>query len=65
MVMTEARDDLLDVHDRMPVILAPGCWGSWLSAPLDDLLGLCVPHPAPLLVEHSDALWAKRESIPK
>ena len=64
MVMTEARDDLLDVHDRMPVILAPGCWDAWLGAPLEDLLGLCVPHPEPLLVEHTDALWAKRSNAP-
>lgn len=37
------------IHDRMPAILAPGAWDSWLGAEntsTEDLKGLLQPAPA-------------------
>ena len=36
-VMTDAAPELLDIHDRMPVILAKADWHTWLDAPLPEL----------------------------
>jgi putative SOS response-associated peptidase YedK len=47
-ITTSANEDVAEVHDRMPVILAPGDWGPWLAEGNDDLdtLGkLLVPAP--------------------
>jgi putative SOS response-associated peptidase YedK len=35
---TEANELVAPVHDRMPVVLAPGCVGEWLAAARLDLL---------------------------
>jgi putative SOS response-associated peptidase YedK len=36
-ITTEARDASGEVHDRMPVFLAPSAWDAWLSpAELDS-----------------------------
>jgi putative SOS response-associated peptidase YedK len=49
-IVTTAANDLLGpIHDRMPVILAPGAWNAWLSRSDEDpgaLLGLLVPAPS-------------------
>jgi putative SOS response-associated peptidase YedK len=45
-VMTDNAPELVDIHDRSPVILAPGDWQTWLSAPLDDLYRFDRPWPA-------------------
>ena len=40
------------VHDRMPVILPPKAWGTWLDRANEDLVelnGLLVPAPKELL----------------
>lgn len=60
MVMTDARPDLLDIHDRMPVILAASDQQTWLQAPLDEAIGLCVPYPSPLAVVHTEERWARQ-----
>jgi putative SOS response-associated peptidase YedK len=44
-----------EIHDRMPVLLPPSAWSSWLDPGNDDLdtLGrLLVPAPSELLVAH-------------
>lgn len=33
------------IHDRMPVIVAPEYWESWLSAPVEYIQGLVKPYP--------------------
>jgi len=48
-VTTAANDLLAPIHDRMPVILAPGNWPVWLGErPADpqELKSLLVPYPA-------------------
>jgi putative SOS response-associated peptidase YedK len=45
---TEANAVVRLVHDRMPVILAPGVFGTWLDprTPAADLRALQRPYPA-------------------
>ncbi len=43
---TSAEDSLGHIHDRMPLLVEPERWESWLdtaSADRDELLGLLVP----------------------
>ena len=44
-VTTRASEALAPLHDRMPVILAPGAEAAWLDreTPTDALLDLCAP----------------------
>lgn len=47
---TEANAVVKPVHDRMPVILAPGAYEAWLDPGLRDpaaLMPLLAPYPAP------------------
>ena len=46
-VTTEANAPMRAVHDRMPVILAPGDWAEWLES--DDPAALMRPAPDDLL----------------
>jgi len=48
-ITTEANDLLAPVHDRMPVVLAPEAWDTWLDPANGDLKALrdlLVPAPA-------------------
>jgi len=48
-IVTAAANDLMaPIHDRMPVVLAPEDWATWLdpSSDLDHALGLLVPAPS-------------------
>ena len=44
-ITTDAADDLGRIHDRMPLMVPPERWGSWLDPRTDrgDLLDLLVP----------------------
>jgi len=44
-ITTDAEDDLGRIHDRMPLMVEPDRWGSWLdpTAPKESLLDLLVP----------------------
>jgi putative SOS response-associated peptidase YedK len=44
-ITSAANDAMAAVHDRMPVILEPDAWVTWLDgdAEIDDLLALLVP----------------------
>ena len=46
-VTTSANGDVRFVHDRMPVVLAPGDWAEWLEG--DDPAALLRPAPDDLL----------------
>ncbi|MGZ4682511.1 MAG: SOS response-associated peptidase [Acidimicrobiales bacterium] len=51
----EPNDKIAEIHDRMPVILPPSAWATWLDPAVDDLdlLGqLLVPAPSSLLTVH-------------
>ncbi len=48
-ITTGANTLMAPIHDRMPVILAPGAWDAWLGAEIastEDLKGLLQPAPA-------------------
>lgn len=48
-IVTDANEIMLPIHDRMPVILAPDDWSAWLEADAKDAVGLQVllkPYPA-------------------
>jgi putative SOS response-associated peptidase YedK len=47
-ITTDANEMVADIHDRMPVILAPTDYGRWLSGE-PDLRGLMRPFPAGLM----------------
>ena len=51
----EANEDVAEVHHRMPVLLDPACWETWLrgDAPLDRVASLVVPAPAGTLLRHA------------
>jgi putative SOS response-associated peptidase YedK len=51
----EPNEKIAKIHDRMPVMLPPSAWDTWLDPANDDLdtLGkLLVPAPADLLAVH-------------
>lgn len=60
MVMTDARDDMLEIHDRMPVILKEADHQRWLETEAEDALALCIPYDEPLVVKHTEDLWVRR-----
>jgi putative SOS response-associated peptidase YedK len=61
MVMADACSQMVDVHDRMPVILPREQWGQWLDGSEDDALALARTCDLELAVERTDALWASGE----
>ena len=51
-ITTEPNELLAPIHDRMPVVLPPGAWDTWLdesNQDVDALAALLVPAPADLL----------------
>ena len=60
-VMTENAPELIDIHDRSPVIIDPEHWDTWLTAPLEDLFQFDKPYPAAkITVDATSALWARK-----
>lgn len=62
MVMTEARGGMLEIHDRMPVILQAADRQAWLEAEADEALKLCIPYDQSLVVNYTEALWVRRKA---
>jgi len=60
MVMTEACVHVLDVHDRMPVILRPDQWRAWMDGPPDEARELCVPYAGEMIVSKTQDPWRIR-----
>ena len=58
MVMVDACDQMIDVHDRMPVILAREDWESWTDGDPAEAFALCRKWDLELLVERSGERWA-------
>jgi putative SOS response-associated peptidase YedK len=51
----QPNEKVADIHDRMPVMLPPSAWGSWLVPDNDDVEALgkfLVPAPAALYALH-------------
>jgi putative SOS response-associated peptidase YedK len=60
-VMVDATEELLDIHDRMPVILRPEDHETWLHAPADEAFELVRKYPGDrLVVQHSSDPWSNR-----
>ena len=54
-ITTAANEPMSELHDRMPVMLAPDHWDAWLdpgNADTDALGQLLVPAPARLITHH-------------
>ena len=51
-ITTTAIEELLDIHDRMPVIIAPDDYDTWLEAGDRDLLKLCAAEMAAVPVSN-------------
>lgn len=60
MVMTNANETVRSVHDRMPVILAPEMWETWLTASPGEAWDLCQPFAGGMQVDRTDEPWAGR-----
>ena len=58
MVMVDGSPLMADVHDRMPLILAPEDWHRWTDGPVEEALGLCRTWPGPLEVDRTIERWA-------
>jgi putative SOS response-associated peptidase YedK len=39
-ITTSPNEVMMPIHDRMPVIVAPENWRSWLSGSEDEIAGL-------------------------
>ena len=66
MVMVDAVLEMMEIHDRMPVILQPEDHDAWLYAPVEQAMTLVKQYPADrLVVEHTSEPWhaAKRARI--
>ena len=63
MVMTDsAGTDAADVHERMPVLLAPDDYAGWLGGPPAAALALCQPWGGPIAIDRTGEPWAKSAS---
>ncbi|WP_375194625.1 SOS response-associated peptidase [Sphingobium sp.] len=61
-VMTDNAPELIDIHDRSPVILDLEDWETWLHAPLEDLYQFDRPYPAErMIVEHTANPWFRKK----
>jgi putative SOS response-associated peptidase YedK len=58
MVMVDAASHMVDVHDRMPVIVPRDDWPVWLGADAGAALGLCRTWSGALTVDRTDERWA-------
>ncbi len=60
MVMTEAAGVVERIHNRMPVILDPGAYDTWLSGQVGEAKALCIPYEGQLNENRTNDLWVKR-----
>ena len=59
MVMTDSTGAAAEVHDRMPVLLAPGDWSAWTDGPADEARALCVAYEGEIAVERTEERWGR------
>ena len=58
MVMVDGCPQMADVHDRMPVVLAPEQWRTWLDGSPEAAFALCQTCDAGLTVDRTAERWA-------
>lgn len=63
MVMVDSAPAMAEVHDRMPVILAPDNWAAWITGSLDHALDLCQTWRGPLQADHTGDRWVDGKPI--
>lgn len=64
MVMTEACSQMVEVHDRMPIILDTDQWDQWMLGSPNEAKELVPSYDCPLVCDRTDELWSKRRSAP-
>ncbi len=52
------------VHERMPVLLAPGDQARWLKGPAQEAFDLCRGWPGPLVIDRTAEPWGKPAATP-
>ncbi|GGC24984.1 DUF159 family protein [Novosphingobium marinum] len=57
MVMTDSCAQMIDVHDRMPVVLMPEHWQTWQHGGEEEALALCRACDLPLDIERTAEKW--------
>lgn len=63
LVMVDGHPQMAEVHDRMPVILAPDHWQRWTSGSVDQALALCQTWRGPLQADHTGERWVDGKPI--
>lgn len=63
-MMTSANEAIKLLHDRMPVLLDPPEYESWLNGSLDDVMAFRdrIYPPAAIAMMRTDELWFKRKT---
>ncbi len=65
-VMTDCNEAIRPVHDRMPVLLQPSEYDSWLNGSFDDTLAFqdrCFPDDL-IMMSRTSEPWAKPRAAP-
>nr|WP_221773587.1 SOS response-associated peptidase family protein [Novosphingobium piscinae] len=62
MVMVDAAAQVAESHDRMPLVLSPEDWATWLDGDAAAALALCRTYPGRLEIDRSREPWAARRS---
>jgi putative SOS response-associated peptidase YedK len=57
MVMVDGCEQMADVHDRMPTILAREDWSRWTDGAPEDAFALCRVWQAPLKIDRTVEPW--------
>ena len=58
MVMADSSGHMIDVHDRMPVLLAREHWDTWQTSAPEEAFALCRTWQGPLVAQHTNEKWA-------
>ncbi|WP_375291636.1 SOS response-associated peptidase [Qipengyuania sp.] len=65
LVMTDANHHASEVHERMPVVLAPETYGEWLGEDADAARALCRSWPGDLILSRTQDRWGRRNETPR
>ena len=64
MVMVDASPQMVDVHDRMPLILLREQWEAWTRSPPETALAMCRTPDAALTLDRTAERWAGGSAKP-
>jgi len=59
MVMVNGCEQMSDVHDRMPTVVAREDWARWMGGSPDEAIALCQTCLSPLGVDRTSEPWFK------